>query len=200
MMRVNGKLVPVAWDTAIDVMSRVSRHILDTHGASAGEMKTYSYAYFENTYAISKLAFRSVGTPAYSPHDKPGPGSDTAGVSDSGIITFSASYEDWNEAEVVFISTDPFETKTILFTEWMMTNPHRKFIMALPRKTAGVIWAEKNGGLFLQVISGSDTILHLVITRLILENDWEDTEFIEKWVANNWEIQAGGGRGTRNTP
>ncbi len=29
---------------------------------------------------------------------------------------------------------------------------------------------------------------------------WEDTEFIEEWVASNWEIDAGMGRGTRNTP
>ncbi|MCH8103284.1 MAG: molybdopterin-dependent oxidoreductase, partial [Chloroflexi bacterium] len=201
LMRVNGKLTPVSWDTAIDVMARVSRHILDTHGEAAWGMKTYSYAYFENTYAISKLAFRSIGTPAYSPHDKPGPGDDTAGLTDSGIIPFSASYEDWNQADVIFISgTDPFETKTILFTEWMMTGAEKKLIMALPRKTAGVAWAERNGGLFLQVIPGSDTVLHLAISRIILENGWEDTEFIQKWVANNWEIQAGGGRGTRNTP
>ena len=201
LMRVNGELTPVSWNDAIDVMASVSKHGLGTHGEAAWGMKTYSYAYFENTYAISKLAFRSIGTPAYSPHDKPGPGSDTAGIDDAGIITFSASYEDWSIAEVIFISgTDPFETKTVLFTEWMMTGTPKKLIFVLPRKTAGVAWAEQNGGLFLQVIPGSDTVLHLAIARVILENGWEDTEFIDKWVANAWEIDAGMGRGTRNTP
>ena len=202
LLRVNGELTPVSWNDTFEIMARVSKHILDTHGQSAWGMKTYSYEYFENTYAISKLAFRSIVTPAYSPHDKPGPGNDTAGLDDSGIIPFSASFEDWSIADVIFISgTDPFETKTVLFTEWMMSgNTDKKLIFTLPRKTAGVAWAEKNGGIWLPVIPGSDTVLHMAIARIILENGWEDTEFIEKWVANLWEIDAGMGRGTRNTP
>ena len=202
LLRVNGELTPISWDDSFEIMARVSKHILDMHGQAAWGMKTYSYEYFENTYAISKLAFRSIGTPAYSPHDKPGPGNDTAGLDDSGIIPFSASFEDWSIADVIFISgTDPFETKTVLFTEWMMSgNTDKKLIFALPRKTAGVAWAEKNGGIWLPVIPGSDTVLHLVLARIILENGWEDAEFIEKWVANLWEIDAGMGRGTRNTP
>ena len=192
----------MSWDVAYDIMARVSEYVLANHGESAWGMKTYSYEYFENTYAISKLAFRSIGTPAYSPHDKPGPGNDTAGLDDSGIIPFSASFEDWSEADVIFISgTDPFETKTVLFTEWMMTgNLDKKLIFALPRKTAGVAWAETKGGIWLPVIPGSDTVLHLALARIILENGWEDSEFIENWIANSWEIDAGMGRGTRNTP
>ena len=103
LVRVNGELQPVSWDTALDAMAAVSRHVLKNYGESAWAMKTFSYGYFENTYAISKLAFRSIGTPAYAPHDKPGPGSDTAGVDDSGIIPFSASYEDWALAAVIVI-------------------------------------------------------------------------------------------------
>ena len=202
LLRVNGRLTPVSWDDALEIMTRVSRHVLDTYGEAAWAMKTYSYQYFENTYAISKLAFRSIGTPAYSPHDKPGPGADTAGLDDSGINPFSASYEDWSAADVIFLSgTDPFETKTIVFTEWMMSgNLDKKLIFVLPRKTTGVAWAEKNGGLLLQLIPGSDTVLQLAIARVILENGWEDSEFIERWVANAWEIDAGMGRGSRNTP
>ena len=204
LVRVNGELVPVDWDTALGAMADVSKHVLDKFGEAAWGMKTYSYAYFENTFAISKLAFRAIGTPAYAPHDKPGPGSDTAGIDDAGIITFSASYEDWASADVIFISgTDPFETKTIVFTEWMMRGAggqRPKLIFTLPRKSTGPAWAEENGGLFLQVIPGSDTVLHLAITRYILEQGWEDQEFIERWIANSWEIGAGMGRGTRNTP
>ena len=104
LLRVNDKLTPISWDAAFEIMSRVSRHVLDSYGEAAWAMKTYSYQYFENTYAISKLAFRSIVTPAYSPHDKPGPGADTAGLDDSGINPFSASYEDWAAADVIFLS------------------------------------------------------------------------------------------------
>ncbi|MEW5988807.1 MAG: molybdopterin-dependent oxidoreductase, partial [Chloroflexota bacterium] len=211
-IRVNGQLTRVDWDTALDVMAAVSKHVLANYGESAWAMKTYSYGYFENTYAISKLAFVSVGTPAFSEHDKPGPGADTAGVDDSGIITFSASYQDWADSEVIFLSgTDPYETKTVVFTSWMMGEPEiildmaqrkapPKLIMVLPRRTAGVDFAEKHDGQFVQIIPGTDTLLHLAISRLILESGWEDKEFIEEWIASNWEIEMGMGRGTRNTP
>lgn len=200
LLRVDGKLVPISWELALDLMADVSRHVLSRHGETAWGMKTYSYQYFENTYAISKLAFESIQTPAYAPHDKPGPGADTAGIDDAGIITFSASYQDWADAEVIFISgTDPYETKTIIFTDWMMRGD-KKLIMVLPRRTPGVAYAEAHGGLFLQIIPGTDTVLHLALARLILENGWQDDAFIAHWVANRWEIDSGFGRGTRNTP
>ena len=200
MLRVGGELKPIGWEQAIDIMAQVSQYVIDKFGRSAWGMKTFSYQYFENTYAISKLAFESIQTPAYAPHDKPGPGNDTAGIDDAGIITFSASYDDWKEAETIFLSgTDPYETKTVVFTDWMM-GPNKKLIMVLPRRTTGVAWAEANGGLFLQIIPGTDTILHLALARLILENGWEDSDFIKGWIANRWEIDSGFGRGTRNTP
>ncbi len=200
LMRIAGELKPVSWDLALDVMARVSRHVLDKHGRTAWAMKTYSYQYFENTYAISKLAFESIQTPTYAPHDKPGPGNDTAGIDDAGIIPFSASYDDWGQAEVILFSgTDPFETKTVAFTDWMM-DPRKKMIFVLPRRTTGVAYAEAHGGLFLQIIPGTDTILHLALARLILERGWQDQEFIETHIADRWEIDSGFGRGTRNTP
>ena len=200
MVRVNGVLKPVDWDTALDAVAEVSRYVIDNHGESAWAFKGYSYQYFENTYAASKLSLGAIRTPAFAPHDKPGPGNDTAGVDDAGIQTFSASYDDWKEAEVLFISgTDPFETKTIIFTSWIMAKP-KKLIMVMPRKTTGTAWAEQNGGLFLQVIPGTDTLLHLAISRIILENGWEDKDWLRDHVANNWEIYSGFGRGTRNTP
>ncbi len=198
-IRINGKLERVDWDTALEVMAAVSRHVLSDYGESAWAMKTYSYEFFTNTYAITKLAFGAIKTPAFCEHDKPALGADTGGLDDSGLINFNASYDDWQQADVLFISgTDPFETKTIVFTEFMMKGP--KMIMALPRKTTGVSFAEANGGLFLQVIPGTDTVLHMAISRYILEQGWQDQDFIDEWIATKWEINAGMGRGTRNTP
>ncbi|MCH7590251.1 molybdopterin-dependent oxidoreductase, partial [PVC group bacterium] len=200
-IRVNGKLTNVSWDLALGAMSDISKYIIKKYGVSAWGMKTYSYAFFENTYAISKLAFESIQTPAYAPHDKPGPGADTAGLDDAGIRPFGACYEDFQEAEVIFISgTDPFETKTVLFTEWMMKGHPNTIIMVNPRQSAGSAYAQKTGGLHLPIIPGTDTLLHLALARIILKNGWEDKEFIKKHIANRFEIDSGFGRGTRNTP
>lgn len=199
-VRVNGKLTRVSWDTAIEVMAAVSKHVLAKFGEAAWGMKANNYEFFENTYAITKLAFESVKTPAFAVHDKPSMSNDTAGMDDAGIVTFSAAYEDFKTANVLFISgTDPYESKTVVFTEWMMRSK-AKMIFVVPRRTMGVAYAESRGGLFLQITPGTDALLHMALSRVILENGWEDKDFIEKWVANAWEIDSGFGRGTRNTP
>jgi arsenite oxidase large subunit len=200
MIRVNGQLTPVSWDLATEVMADISRYILDKFGEHAWGIKMYSYQYFENTYAITRLGMTSIGTPSIAPHDKTANTNDATGLDDAGIDSFAACYEDWAEAEVAFLSgVDPYETKTTLFTQWMMPGD-KKFIFVTPHKTMGVAWAlREKRGIHLSIIPGTDTVLHMALARIILENDWQDQEFIDRWVANTWEVEAGYGRGTRNT-
>ncbi|MGB5557122.1 MAG: arsenate reductase (azurin) large subunit [Paracoccaceae bacterium] len=202
MVRIGGVLTPVSWDLATEVMAEVSQHVLKNYGEHAWGMKTYSYEYFENTYAIRKLVDRAIGTPVYAPHDKPQNAEDAAGLDDAGINSFAASYDDWGKCDVAFLSgVDPYETKTVLFTEWMMggDNPDKKMIFVTPHRTMGVEYGLKNGGLWLPITPGTDTVLHLAMAKIIIDNGWQDQEFIDKWVNNKWEIESGFGRGTRNT-
>ncbi len=192
MMRVNGKLERISWDDAIDIMAELSKHVLDKHGRSAWAMKMFSYQYWENTHALTKLALRKMKTPAWAVHDQPtGHGPDTPGMADAGIDNFSACYEDWSLADVLFMSgTDPFESKTIIFNEWIlkgMREKGMKVICVVPRKTTGIAYAEKMGGLYLEINPGTDTVLNYAIARIIIENDWQDSEFLDKWVNNRAE-------------
>lgn len=200
LMRVKGKLVPVSWETAFAVMAGVSKHVLKKNGQLAWGMKTFDYHSFETTYAISKICFESIKTPAYAPHSAPTAGDAAAGVTDSGFMNFGNSMEDMALADVVYLSgSDPYESKTVLYTDWLMKGGAKQ-IMATPRKSMGVAYAEENGGLWLDVIPGTDTILHLAVIRYILEQGWEDKAFILKWTANKWEIDSGFGRGSRDSP
>ena len=200
MIRVRGTLMPVSWDLATEVMADISKYIIAKYGEHAWAIKMYSYQYFENTYAITKLGMTSIGTPSIAPHDKCSNTNDATGLDDVGIDSFAASYQDWADAEVAFLSgVDPYETKTTLFTTWMMPGD-KKFIFVTPHKTMGVAWAEKEGrGIWLPIIPGTDSVLHMALARIIIENDWQDQEFIDKWIANSWEVDSGYGRGTRNT-
>ncbi|WP_127477732.1 arsenate reductase (azurin) large subunit [Sulfurivermis fontis] len=200
MIRVNGKLTPVSWDLATDVMADISKYVIKKHGEHAWAIKMYSYQYFENTYAITKLGMTSIGTPAIAPHDKCSNTNDATGLDDVGIDSFAASYKDWADCEVAFLSgVDPYETKTTLFTTWMMPGD-KKFIFVTPHKTMGAAWAEKEGrGLWLGIIPGTDSVLHMALARIVIENGWQDQEFIDTWIANSWEVDSGYGRGTRNT-
>lgn len=192
MLRVNGELTRISWDDAMDIMSEVSKHVIDKYGEDSWAMKMYSYQYWENTHALTKLALRSIETAAFAVHDQPtGHGPDTPGMADAGIDNFSASFEDWSLADVLFISgTDPFESKTIIYNEWILKGIHghgMKVISVLPKKTQGVAYNEKMGGLYLEINPGTDTILQHALARIIVENGWEDKEFLERWINNRTE-------------
>ncbi len=203
MLRVSGKLTPVSWDVALDVVAEVSQHVIEKHGVHAWAQKMYSYQYYENTYALTKFALASIRTPCFAWHDNPTVAPSAPGFRDAGFDIFAASYKDWSEADTLYIAgTDPFETKTIIWNEWIMKGIGNgmKVVMATPRKTTGPAYAEKTGGLHLWLYPGSDTPVHLAISRVILENGWEDSEWIEQYTSNKWESDSGFGQGTRNTP
>lgn len=204
MVRINDILMPVTWDFALDIMAAVSKHVIKHHGEHSWALKYMSYQYFENTYALTKLAFKSINTPTVAHHDHPAIVNSVPGWSDMGYDIFSASYEDFALADCVVISgTDPFETKTVLWNHWILKGIHgnkTKVIMINPRRTAGIAYAEKHGGLHIDLDPGTDLVVQNAIQRVILENGWEDKEFIKNWTANFWETDSGFGQGTRNTP
>ncbi len=204
MVRINDTLMPVTWDFALDIVAEVSKHVIRHHGEHSWAMKYFSYQYFENTYALTKLALKSINTPAIAHHDHPSFVNSVPGWVDIGYDIFGASHEDFALADCLVVSgTDPFETKTALWNHWILKGIHgnkTKVIMINPRRTAGVAYAEKHGGLHLDVDPGSDTVVHMALQRIILENGWEDKEFIANWVNNFWETDSGFGQGTRNTP
>ena len=63
MVRMFGVLMPVTWDFALEIAAEVGRHVIDKHGTNAYGVKTFSYGYMENTYAITKYALRTSGRP-----------------------------------------------------------------------------------------------------------------------------------------
>ena len=203
MVRMFGVLMPVTWDFALDIAAEVGRHVLDHHGTNAYGVKTFSYGYMENTYAITKYALGNIATANFTFHDTPSDVSSTPGFRDAGFDNFAPSYEDWRDAETLLIcGTDPYETKTILFTDWIMPGIQngQKAIFLLPRRTAGVAYAEKNGGMLIDIQPGTDLPVVLAIARVIVENGWQDKDWIKNWVNSKWESSSGFGQGTRNTP
>jgi len=204
MMRIHGILQPVTWDLALDVAAEVGNYVIKKFGPKAYGVKTFSYQYIENTYAITKLALRSINTVNFAWHDGPAPVSSTPGFRDAGFDNFGPAYKDWADAEVLMCcGTDPYETKTILYTQWMkpaIEAGTQKVIMMNPRRTAGVAFAEDNGGLWLDVLPGTDLLVVNAIARTIVENGWQDAEWIKNWVNDKWGSSSGFGQGTRNTP
>ena len=106
---------------AMDLVADLSSYVIDTWDELAWGMKIYSYQYYENVYAGSKLALGAIGTPNYSPHHAPADGDDVPGLSDCGIDAFAAAFADDKAADVLMIvGSDPYETKTVRFTTWQV--------------------------------------------------------------------------------
>ncbi len=183
-LRIGNRMVDIPWDDALNLAADISRYVLDKYGEMAWAQKMYSYHYYENTYALTKVALDAVNTPCWAPHDKPADGADTPGLSDAGINAFSAAYLDWKDAEVIYVSgVTLYETKSILFQEWVQPGG-AKLVVVNPRKDFTAAYAEARGGLHLQLIPGTDTVLNNAIARVIVENGWQDTEFIAQRTAS----------------
>lgn len=187
-LRVGDDLVRITWNEALDLMARVSQHVLDTRGPLAWGMKTYSYQFYENTYAITKLAFDAIGTPCWAPHDSPLHGSDTPGLSDAGIDAFGAAYQDWKDADVLLVSgVSLYEAKAILFDDWVKAGGAR-LIVVDPRRSPTAEYAIESGGLHLQIVPGTDALLYNALAWIIIEEGWHDIEFIDQWTAHPGDI------------
>jgi arsenite oxidase large subunit len=190
LLRVNGQLTPITWDVATDLVAQLGRHAIDNYGELSWGMKIYSYQYYENVYAGSKLALGMIETPNYSPHHAPAEGDDVPGLSDVGIDAFSAAYEDDKAADVLFIAgSDPYETKTVRFTTWQQPGG-AKIIYVDPRRTFTAAYAESRGGLHLQLIPGTDTALYSAIARELIETGGTDEAFIADHTASRAELDA----------
>jgi arsenite oxidase large subunit len=186
-LRVNGTLQDISWDAATDIVAEMIRHVVDTHGELAMGFKHFSYQYFENTYAITKFAYGAIGTPNVAPHHNTGHGTDTPGLDDTGVDSFSAGFEDYAEADTIMIvGTDPYETKTVAFTQWIAPGG-ATLIQVDPRKTFTAAYAESQGGVHLQVHPGTDAWAIGAITRYILEQGWGDEEFLANHVTTTRE-------------
>ena len=182
LLRVNGTLQPIPWAAAIEITAEMIRHTVNEYGELAMGFKHYSYEFFENTFAITKFAYGAIGTPNVAPHHNTGHGTDTPGLDDTGVDAFSAAFADYAEADVLMIiGTDPYETKTVAFTQWIAPGGATLIHMD-PRKTFTSAYAEKHGGVHLQIKPGTDAWAIGAITRDILEKGWEDADFIRDHV------------------
>ncbi|MFQ5523701.1 MAG: arsenate reductase (azurin) large subunit [Acidimicrobiia bacterium] len=188
LLRVRGELVPISWEMAFDLVSRLSSHVVDNYGELAWGMKIYSYQFYENVFAASKLGLGKIVTPNWSPHHAPAEGDDVPGLSDTGIDAFGSAFADDKEADVIMIcGSDPYETKTVRFTTWMQPGG-AKIIYVDPRKTFTAAYAVKRGGLHLQLRPGTDTALYNAIAREIIAKGWEDKGFVSKYTASRSEL------------
>ena len=66
-LRIGDSMIDIPWDDALNLAVDISRYVLDNYGEMAWAQKMFSYHYYENTYALTKVALDAVNTPCVGP-------------------------------------------------------------------------------------------------------------------------------------
>jgi arsenite oxidase large subunit len=182
LLKVGDAQQPISWDAALTIASGVLKHAVSKYGPQGTAFRMYAYQWFENTYAITKLYFQEIQTPNGAIHNRASFGGETTALEDTGTSTWNIAYEDAEKADIVFeVGAGGYENQTVFFTQHVM-NHGAKLIVQDPRKIIDAAYAEKNGGLHLQLKPGTDAVLLNAIARVIVDNSWQDTNFISQYM------------------
>ena len=198
LLKVGDTQQPISWEAALALASGVLQHATGTYGPAAAAFRMYAYQWFENTYAITKLYLQHIGTPNAAIHNRASFGGETTALEDTGASTWNIAYADAEKADVIFeVGMGGYENQTVLFTERILGHGGSLLVQD-PRKTMDAVFAQKHGGLHLQLNPGTDAVLLNAIARVILENGWQDQRFIDNYmvtfpseiaVEDNWRRQ-----------
>jgi arsenite oxidase large subunit len=189
MVKVAGAQQPISWDAAIEIMAATIGYAKEKYGGPAMAIRFYAYQFYENTFPITKFYFGDIGTPNGAIHNRASMGGETTALSDIGLETWGTAYEDGLKTQtVVGWGANLYECQDVYFQEHIV--PGRAPIVAVdPRLTLTAAYAENNtGGVHLQLIPGTDVVLAGAMARYILDQGWEDKDFIAKNTSNADEI------------
>lgn len=193
MVKVAGAQQPISWDAAIEIMAATIAYAKKQYGGPAMAIRFYAYQFYENTFPITKFYFGDIGTPNGAIHNRASMGGETTALGDMGLETWGTAYEDGLEAQtVVAWGANLYECQDVYFQEHIV--PGRAPIVAVdPRQTFTAAYAEANtGGVHLQLVPGTDVVLAGAIARHILDQGWEDQDFIAKYTAASDDVAAEG--------
>ena len=206
--RLTGPLVwrygtwqPTSWDDALDLVARVTARVIDKdkeddlfvsmfdHGGSAGG--------YENTWGTGKLYFQSMKIKNCRIHNRPAYNSEVHSTRDMGIGELNYAYEDYGKTDTIFlIGANPLETQTNLFLNHMVPGMRggAKVVIVDPRRTVTVNACEDAAGkenvLQLAINSGTDLALFNTLFTYIVDQGWNDNDFIKKSTFLGGEAQA----------
>jgi arsenite oxidase large subunit len=189
MVKVAGAQQAISWDAAIEIMAATIGYAKEQYGGPAMAIRFYAYQFYENTFPITKFYFGDIGTPNGAIHNRASMGGETTALSDIGLETWGTAYEDGLKAQtVVGWGANLYECQDVYFQEHIV--PGKAPIVAVdPRRTFTAAYAEDNtGGVHLQLVPGTDVVLAGAIARHILDQGWEDQDFIAKNTASADDI------------
>jgi len=176
LLRQQGKLTPVSWDTALQEFCTQFRSIQERHGAESVAFLSTGQIVCEEMALLGAVAKFGMGMIHGDGNTRQCMA--TAATAYKQSFGFDAppfSYQDFEDSDVlVFVGANPCLAHPIMW-ERVMRNPHSPEIVVIdPRATETALQAT----LHCPIAPKSDLTLFYGLARILIENNWVDADYI----------------------
>jgi ferredoxin-nitrate reductase len=175
----NMPMQQVSWDTALDRTAAVFKTFIEKYGPESVGFYVSGQCLTEEYYVINKLIKGFIGSNNIDTNSRLCMSSAVVGYKLSlGEDSVPVCYDDIELADTFFVTgANPAWCHPIIWRRveaHKEKNPDTKIIVVDPRRTQTAAQAD----LHLQITPGTDVVLYHAIGRILIENNWIDTDFI----------------------
>ncbi|MFD6948916.1 MULTISPECIES: molybdopterin oxidoreductase family protein [unclassified Nocardiopsis] len=184
LVRRDGELVETDWDTAMDLVVRRSRELLDEKGPSALGFYTSGQLFLEEYYTLAAIGHGALGTNHMDGNTRLCTATAAAALKESfGCDGQPGSYTDIDHADVIALyGHNMAETQTVLWTRVLdrLAGPNPpKLLCVDPRPTP----VAREAAVHLAPLPGTNValmngILHEIIRRDMVDHDYVDAHTV----------------------
>ena len=183
LVRHRGELVETDWDTAMDLVVRRSRALLDEIGPLSHGFYTSGQLFLEEYYTLAVIGKAGLGTPHMDGNTRLCTATAAAALKESfGSDGQPGSYTDVESCDAIFLfGHNVAETQTVLWSRVLdrLHGPDRPVVVAVdPRRTKVAEAAVESGGVHLAPLPGTNQALMNGLVREVIDNGWVDRDYV----------------------
>ncbi|MFI9455630.1 molybdopterin oxidoreductase family protein [Amycolatopsis sp. NPDC052450] len=195
LIRRDGELVESGWDTAMDLIVRRSRELLDETGPLSHGFYTSGQLFLEEYYTLGVIGKAGLGTPHMDGNTRLCTATSAAAMKESfGSDGQPGTYADIDYCDALFLfGHNMAETQTVLWSRVLdrLAGPEPPVVVAVdPRRTKVAEAAEESGGLHLAPLPGTNQALMNGLVRELIVNKWLDEDYVSAHTLGFSELEA----------
>jgi anaerobic selenocysteine-containing dehydrogenase len=180
LLRVNGELEPVDWDTAMNAIVERSRTLLETKGPGSIGFYTSGQLFLEEYYTLAIIARAGIGTNHLDGNTRLCTATAGEALKESfGCDGQPASYEDVLHADTLALfGHNVAETQPVLWMRMLdrLEGPDRpRLVVVDPRETVPA----KHADVHVPLRPGTNLALMNALLHEVVEHGWIDTGYVE---------------------
>ncbi|GLZ29162.1 molybdopterin oxidoreductase [Lentzea sp. NBRC 105346] len=180
LVRENGKLVETDWDTAMDLVVRRSKELLNEVGPLSHGFYTSGQLFLEEYYTLAVIGKAGLGTPHMDGNTRLCTATAAAALKETfGADGQPGTYTDIDVCDALFLfGHNMAETQTVLWSRVLdrLEGPDRPVLVAVdPRETK----VAQHADVHLAPLPGTNQALMNGLVRELITRGWVDHEYVK---------------------